>query len=297
MITILIILAIVYLFYLFPKLKCFVFNIHRVIYYLPRDVIYYFKHKKYNNCVTGVIVAVVGLFGKGKTLTTVHIIANYYRRYDGKKVWCDRRKKIVTQKVKIISNVTLLIPYEKFVSLAQIIYSAENNQRVDDENDTLTVTLVLGDEFSTQMNSRNFKSNISSNLLNTILTCRHYHIAMYYTTQRFGLVDALLRQVTSYCVDCNKDWRLQGIDYYDAWEMENATNVLQLKPYKRLAWFVQDSDYEMYNTLAVVESLKKSSENGDMMSDEEILSLQNFSPNVENIFKPSRKFKKLKKKM
>lgn len=297
MFAMLLLAVVMYLLYLFPKLSCVVFNIPKVVFYLPRDIHLFFKRKKYNNCITGVIVAVIGLFGKGKTLTVVHIIANYYKRYDGKMVWCDRRKKMVRQVVKVISNVTLQIPYETFVSLSQIIYSAENNYLIDDINDTLTVTLVLGDEFSTQMNSRNFKSNISANLLNTILTCRHYHIAMYYTTQRFGLVDALLRQVTSYCISCDKSWRLQGIDFYDAWEMENATNVMQLKPYKRKAWFVSNSDYEMYNTLAVVESLRKSSEDGDMMSDEEILNLQNYAPNSDNIIKPSRKFMKMKKKM
>ncbi len=281
----------------FPKIRCLVLNSVKVLWYLPRDIYLFFVHKQYNNCTTGVIVAVIGLFGKGKTLTAVYLICRMYLRKNGKKVWCKRRKKLVTQRIKVISNVELKIPYERLKSLEQIVYASKRNQSYDDDNDTLTVTLVLGDEFSAQMNSRSFKSNINTMLLNTILTCRHYHIAMYYTTQRFGLVDALLRQVTSYCISCNKTWRLQGINYYDAWEMENATNILQLKPYKRRCWFVSDKNYNMYDTLATVENLSKCSENGDMLSDQEILALQCNNSNPDSIISPSRKFRRIRKKM
>lgn len=296
---ILFVIGFIFCMFIFPKFRCFFFNLPRVIYYLPRDIYYFFKHKEYNDCPIGIIVAIVALFGKGKTLTIVHIIARLYRRKNGKMVWCKRRNKMVMQRVKVISNVNLTdVPYENFTTLEQIVYAAENNTKYDDENECLTVTLVLGDEFSCQMNSRNFKSNINTLLLNTILTCRHYHIALYYTTQRFGLVDALLRQVTSYCISCDKTWRLQGLEYYDAWEMENATNVLQLKPYKRSAWFVSNKDYERYNTLAVVQNLVKCSENGDLLTDAEILALQvGNAPDSSNIVSPSRKFVRSKKKM
>jgi hypothetical protein len=296
--TVLFIAGIVFLMVVFPKLRCIVFNPVKVIFYLPKDIYLYFKRRKYNDCPIGIIVAIVALFGKGKTLTAVHIVADFYRRKDGKKVWCKRRKKMVTQRVKIISNVELIgIPYERFLSLEQVVYASKNNTLQDDINNELTITLVLGDEFSAQMNSRSFKSNINTMLLNTILTCRHYHIAMYYTTQRFGLVDALLRQVTSYVINCDKTWRLQGIDYYDAWEMENATNVLQLKAYKRSCWFVRDKDYNRYDTLAVVENLQRCSENGDMITDEQVLALQCNNPDLDNIMKPSRKFKRIRKTM
>ena len=64
-----------------------------------------------------------------------------YERYDGLAVWCDRRKKFVTQRVKILSNVALSIPYENLVSLEQIVLCAEKNKAADDENDTLTISL------------------------------------------------------------------------------------------------------------------------------------------------------------
>ena len=158
---------------MFPVFRCAV--CHPVA--LPvngvRDLVTYIRHKDYNLCGTGELVAYTGLFGKGKTLSAVHRVVGAYRQYNGKPVWCRRRKKMVTQRVKVISNVALSVPYEDFVSLEQIVLAAERNQAYDDEHDTLTVTLVLGDEFSVQMNSRNFKTNIDPLFLNTILTCRH----------------------------------------------------------------------------------------------------------------------------
>lgn len=186
-------------------------------------------------------------------------------------------------------------PYEDFVSLEQVVLAAERNQEYDDQHDTLTVTLVLGDEFSVQMNSRNFKTNIDPLFLNTILTCRHYYISLYYTAQRFGHVDALLRQVTSCVIDCDKLWRFQRLNTYDAWDMENATNI-QLLPAHRPGLLVRpDREYAAYNTLACVGNLKRSMSAGDMMSEEEILKLQQNTQqtNMEGVNRPSKRWLKL----
>ncbi len=281
-----------------PKLRCAVCHPASTVYYGCKDAYFYFKHKQKNLYGTGELVAFVGLFGKGKTLSAVHKVVSAYRRYDGLPVWCPRRQKMVTQRVKIISNVALSVPYEDFVSLEQIVVDAERKQAYDDANDTLTVTLVLGDEFSVQLNSRNFKKNIDPLFLNTLLTCRHYHISLYYTAQRFMQVDALLRQVTSYVVDCDKFWRFQSNYEYDAWEMENATNSTLLRPIRRPCWFVTDADYAAYNTLACVGNLKKDMQEGAMLSEEEILALQvnHQQTNMDGITKPSRKWAKFQKR-
>lgn len=283
---------------LFPTLRCGVFHLFGLACYGARDFVLYFLRRQYNLCHTGELVAYTGLFGKGKTLSAVHKVVSAYRRYDGKKVWCPRRKEYVTQRVKVISNVALSIPYEEFVSLEQIVLAAERNQEQDDKNHTLTVTLVLGDEFSVQMNSRNFKTNIDPLFLNTILTCRHYYISLYYTAQRFGHVDALLRQVTNYVADCDKLWRFQRLKLYDAWDMENASNTKLLTPFSRRCWFVRERDYQAYNTLACVGNLKKSMKAGDMMSEEEILKLQQNTQevNMEGIARPSRRWLRQKRK-
>lgn len=263
-----------------------------------QDTYLYIKYKKRNFCETGSIVAYVGLFGKGKTLSAVHKVVSMYFRYDDIPVWDRDRERFVTQKVKIISNVHLSqVPYENFISLEQIVLAAENNRKSDYENDTLTVTLVLGDEFSVQLNSRNFKANINPLFLNTILTCRHHHISLYYTAQRFAHVDALLRQVTSYVVDCNKLWRWQKQFIYDAWEMENATSTSVLTPVSRTGFFVLNRDYAAYDTLACVGNLKKLFDDNDMLRDDEILALQcNNGVNMDAIENPSRSYRKNRKK-
>lgn len=297
MVVIFAIIAVIVL-VLCPTIRCAVCHPVKVVVNGARDLWVYIKHKKWNECETGELVAYTGLFGKGKTLSAVHRVVSAYHRYDGKTVWCPRRKKFVTQRVKVISNVALSIPYEDFIRLEQVVLAAERKDAYDDEHDTLTVTLVLGDEFSVQMNSRNFKSNIDPLLLNTILTCRHHYISLYYTAQRFGHVDALLRQVTSYVVECSKLWRFQRYATYDAWDLENATNTQLIAPMGRGCWFVTDDDYNAYNTLACVGNLTKSMKEGDMMSEAEILALQQNTSqaNMDGVVKPSRKWQRRRKK-
>lgn len=297
--TILILIVVAFCLVCFPTLRCAVTHPFSVIINGARDLYTYVVHKEYNVCGTGELVAYTGLFGKGKTLSAVHRVVSAFNAYDGKMVWCPRREKMVQQRVKVISNVSLCIPYEDFISLEQVVLAAERNRDYDDEHDTLTVTLVLGDEFSVQMNSRNFKTNIDPLFLNTILTCRHYYISLYYTAQRFGHVDALLRQVTSYVIECDKLWRFQRLNAYDAWDLENATNTQLITPIQRSCWFVRNEDYEAYDTFACVGNLKKSMQEGDMMTEAEILALQQNTQdaNMEAVAKPSRRWLKKQRQM
>ncbi len=283
----------------FPALRCALFHPLKLIYFGSVDLLNYIKYQGWNNCPAGELVAYTGLFGKGKTLSAVHKVVSMYHQYNGKQIYDRDRKAWVIQRIKVLSNVALQIPYDDFVSLQQVVHCAEKNGEYDKEHDTLTVTLVLGDEFSVQMNSRNFKSNIDPLFLNTLLTCRHYHISLYYTAQRFGHVDALLRQVTSSVIECNKLWRFQRQAIYDAWEMENATNSNLLTPLARKCWFVTNKDYNAYNTLACVGNLQKSFKAGDMMSEEEILALRRNEQqtNMEGVVKPSRKWRRSQRKM
>ena len=80
--------------------------------------------------------------------------------------------------------------------------------------------------------------------------------------------------------------------------MENATNTTLLTPLARRCWFVKDSDYNVYDTLACVGNLKKEMEAGNMLSEEEILALQVAGPqaNMDGIQKPSRKWMRTQKK-
>ena len=262
------------------------------------DLYQYFRFHRWDECATGTISCYVGLFGKGKTLSAVHKVVSLYKRYNDKRIFDFNRKKWVTQKIHIISNVSLAIPYEDFVSLSQIVAVADRVRSLDEQNDTRTCTIVLGDEFSVQLNSRSFKSNIDPLFLNTLLTCRHHHISLIYTSQRFNHVDALLRQVTSYVYTCNKVWRIMVHEQYDAFDLENASDPTLIKPKRRFGWFIRDAAFNAYDTLACVGNLTKSCKEGDMLTEEQILDLQRNNPaNLDGVVNPSRKLIRASKKL
>lgn len=268
------------------------------VWYGVIDMYKYFRYRCWNNCATGSISCYVGLFGKGKTLSAVHKVVSLYKRYNDKKIFDFYRNKWVTQKIHIISNVSLAIPYEDFVSLSQIVAVADRMRSLDEQNDTRTCTIVLGDEFSVQLNSRSFKSNIDPLFLNTLLTCRHHHISLIYTSQRFNHVDALLRQVTSYVYTCNKVWRIMVHEQYDAFDLENASDPTLIKPKRRFGWFIRDAAFNAYDTLACVGNLTKSCKEGDMLTEEQILDLQRNNPaNLDGVVNPSRKLIRASKKL
>lgn len=271
------ILVIVYLFAKFPQLKIIAFHPLLDIYYFFRDLFFYFWHKQYNNCVTGEMICFEGMFGKGKTLSAVHYVMSLYNQFNNKKVWDTQKKCFVTQKIHVISNVNLLQieHYEHLQNLAQIVNQAQANKRIDEAEDTRTVLLVLIDEASVQLNSRSFKKNINADFLNTLLTSRHYHMSMFYTSQRFSLTDKLLRDVTQTVVNCKKFWRIQAQLFYDGYELENAGNPELVQPRSKGGFFVRNRDYNAYDTLAVVDNLQKSFDSNDFISDAEILELRN----------------------
>lgn len=270
----------------------------KTVFYAVKDLVKYFRYKQWRIGATGKIYCYVGLFGKGKTLSAVHKVVLFYKKYNDRKIYDFDRGKWVIQKVHVISNVDLGIPFERFVSLMQIVNVADSMREKDYENDTRTITLVLGDEFSVQLNSRNFKSNIDPLFLNTLLTCRHHHISLIYTAQRFNHVDALLRQVTSYVISCNKCWRIMVHGQYDAFELENSKDPTNVKTQKRFGWFICDADFSAYDTLACVGNLSKSCKEGDMLSEEEILALQQNNPSdMDAVQNPSRKYFRRQKKM
>lgn len=287
------------LLYLSVSFRLMLLHPFGLVHYAVRDTFRYFRYHKWNNCSTGKIVAFCGLFGRGKTLSAVHEVCRLYKKYNNKKIYDRDRKKWVMQKVMVLSNVDLLtIPYEKFVSLQQVIDCASYNRAIDLANDTLTVVIVLGDEFSVQLNSRSFKTNIDPLFLNTLLTCRHHHISLYYTSQRFNHVDALLRQVTSYVVDCSKSWRFMVHRYYDAWDMENATSAQLVRPFRHTGWFVFERNYNAYDTLACVDNLSKQVKANDMLSQDEILQNLNLTVNgMDGVTAPSKKYTRTQRKL
>lgn len=270
----------------------------KTVYYAVRDSYRHFAWHEYDKYDGGLLNCYFAHFGGGKTLSVVHYVVALFHRYNNKRIYDPKQKKWVLQKVHIISNVHLnTVPYEELVSLSQVVCCAWKNKKIDKENGTRTVVLVLLDEASSQLNSRNFKTNIDPDFLNTLITSRHFIMSLYYTSQKFKLVDALLRNVTQRCIWCNKIWRIMVQHVYDADEMEYASNPELVQPKVRKGFFICDSDYNAYDTLATVEKLKKAVDEGEMMTEEEILAKRGMmNPDNDNITHASKRMKKIWKR-
>lgn len=264
--------------YKFPMLFCVVKNPIKTVKYIIKDVYIYFKHRKYNNAPFGQLNGYVAdgtAFGSGKTLTSTLTLVMLYKHYNGKFVWCDKRNRLVKQRIHIMSNIDFkTIPYEHMESLSQFVQHTDVVNQYDLDNDTLTVTYVLIDESSSQMNSRNYKNNFDMEFISRLLTSRHVRSSLLYTSQTFQLTDALMRQVTNTVIGCRLVWRYQIINYYNARDVENCANTSMLKPLSRKCVFITDNEFKNYDTYAMLETLKTSCKQGDRLSEKEILDLQ-----------------------
>lgn len=297
MIFIYLALIIVLMIYILPFRIAVMHPINTVRYGIV-DFYKYLKFKNWRLLDGGVLNCYGAHFGGGKTLSMAHFITELYEKKNNKKVWDRGRKKWVTQKIHVISNFDLLlIPYEPLESLAQVVACAKMNKKIDEEQDTRTVTMVLIDEASVQLNSRNFKTNIDALFLNTLLTCRHYHISLWYSSQKFKLTDALMRSVTQRYINCKKVWRFMCLNEYDADEIEYASDPTMVKPLRRTGYFITDKDYSSYDTLATVDNLNKSVNEGDMLTEKEILEMRGeLNPNNDAVSNRSFKHKMRKRR-
>lgn len=270
-----------------PYFRCIVLHPVHVLFYAIKDIykyVHYCRWREYRGY--GTLSIFNGLFGKGKTLSSTIFGRKIYKRYNGKKVYDFKEKKWKTQYIKLVSNVAILdCPYMKLNSLNDIT-------KLTEHNDGVSVWVVCVDEMSTQVNSREYKTNFSTDLLNVLLTCRHYRMQMIGSAQRFAHVDALVRQVTANAIECKKFWRLLQWDIYDAWTVENTTDITKIKPRKRKCIFVTDKDFNAYDTVACVESFKKNVLEGKHLTDKEIM---DFQTNAENELSLNMKRKYRKK--
>lgn len=282
-------LAVLFLFsFFFPFFRFLCVNFPRIIIGIFPDLFKWIKYKRWNECnAYGRIICFTGLFGQGKSKECVRFITYQYDHFEGKPVFDFQNNKWTTQHIVVYSNVDLLIPYIKLTSLQQLVDCQNSEPGI--------VNLFLIDEASVVFNSREFKNNFSTPALNTILTSRHHKIGIYLTSQRFGHMDALLRQVTSTVCECSyfKPLRIQKISFYDAWEVENCSNLLMVKPLKVMYFYTTDEVYENYNTYAMVEEISKKCVNHDFETDSDVLAKQGNSDSdyhlVNNV---KRRYKK-----
>lgn len=249
----------------------FLFNIKYFIYYGFRDIYFWFKHKKYNEFKGfGRIILYSGcgsqVFGSGKTASMIHEVLDVYNKYNDLDVWSEKDHKFVKQKIHIISNVELYdIPYIKFENINQFVDLERYGFQEQD------ITIFLLDESGSIFNSREFRDNISTEFLRTLLQSRKNKVALYMTSQRLQFTDKILREICSVVVECKKTWRCVRCREYNALDLEYAVNPEVVKPILTRYWFTRDEDFHAYNSFQLVEQIKKKYDPKDFLSTAEIL--------------------------
>lgn len=250
-----------------PFIRCLVSNFGRVYFYGIKDTILYFKEKKWQNFDYYGIQMYIGMFGHGKTLCMTHQAENIYNRFG--------------DKVRFISNYKLNnIPYIELENFSQLVDLGE-------EKDSKYIgTVVLIDEIENLLSHRNF-ANFPLALLHMLMQQRKKRVFILCSAQRFFMVDKLWRSITTSVFDCNKYWRFQHIEEFDAWDYENSMNTQLIRRNINYWWFVRNKDYEAYDTTQMI--MKDSAEK--FISNEEAIirkGLDNMS-NPEAIQKPKKR--------
>jgi hypothetical protein len=262
-----IVLGIILIFIFVPFVRFAISHFFQICVWAVIDGYYYIKRKRWNECpYYGRIWITTAhknkVFGSGKTLDITMCVRDIYKKYNNLDVWDVEKNCFVKQHIHIISNVELAdVPYTKFVSAAQFKTVEQEEQ---------DVTIFLFDEIGAIWNSRNYKDNISTPLLQELLQCRKNKIMIIGSSQRFKFVDALLRQITGLVTCVSKTWRIIKRIEYDPYELENCNNPELLKPLNISYKFVYNKDYAAYDTRAKVDDLMKL----DMLPDSEILANQ-----------------------
>lgn len=270
---------------------CSLFNLKDFIKFTSLDIYNYFKYKKYNNYTNfGVITMFCAngtqVFGSGKTLSMVKEVISIYKRYNGLTVWDKDSNEFVVQHIHVISNVKFnSIPYIPFTSVNQFI-------DIDKFNfGNMDIVLYVLDESGAIFNSREFRSNLSSQMLTRLLQSRKNKCCLFTTSQRFNFTDKILRQICCIVYECSKKWRFVTLRAYNPLDIEFAYNPEIIKPKSRHTFFCSDDDYNSYDSYQIIEDLNK---NYTPISDKELLETYSLNGGVDAL-KPSHLTKSYKR--
>lgn len=297
MLKLLLIIAFGIWFVMDSRVRYTVFHPHIVLYNAIRDLYLRYKYKKYNEFnefgrMIMFIADEANPFGSGKTLNMVAYAKAIYEIFDGLTIWSKYHKGFVEQKIKIVSNITLFnIPYIPLSNEQQIIELSKN------EDDSI-VYLILLDEMGSLYNNREWKTNLSSDMVETILQQRKAKISFLGTVQNWTLFDITIRKVTSLVRSCKKTWRFLVVNEYLACQVERAQFNLELINTTSIKCnFATDNLYNSYDTTERVEKLQKEIKEGKMLSSEEIInSSSGQSTDIESLTNVKRRYRKRFKK-
>lgn len=176
--------------------------------YSVRDGIKYIKNREYKHFNLSGIIMYGGLFGTGKTFNIVDYVCGIYRHYEN---------------IEIYSNVTLNnVPYTPFTCFEQITEPVEDNK----------FRIYVCDEFGSLFNSRNYKNTSLTEVqyLTALNQLRKEKKLLLISTQRYGMVDKMFRQVCMEWRECHKLWRFMWYFRYDPYDLEYSYDPRLVRP-------------------------------------------------------------------
>lgn len=258
-----------------PFFREFITHIPQVFFHAEKDLILYFKDRKYERFPFFGIDIFCGLFGHGKTLSMVHRANKIYKHFGDKTLF--------------LSNFHLEnIPYIELTNFKQLVNIGEQ------EDASYENVVCLIDEVETVLNNRNYQA-FPLEMLTPLCQMRKRHFYIMATSPRFFQIDKLFRTLATNVFMCDKFWRFQHMQAYDAWDLENGQNSQFLKRIANIWWFVYDRDYNAYNTEQMISKNMAS----DFISNKEAIQKKGLDSmaNIDAIMKPSKSLKRARKKM
>lgn len=227
------------------------------LYWIFKDLYSYFKNHRWDDFELFGMHIYVGKFGAGKTCSMVRDCYNICKKYKG---------------VTILTNLKLVnFPDDVIIKPLNCIQDILN---APDK------TVVLVDEIGTLFNSRDFANGGTKNggglpkiLFQHICQCRHRHLVILGTVQRWGFLDKQLREITADVTVCSAFLphpfsRMITNYVYDAVEYDlfYQSPMRPLVPLSGCVWIQSDFYRNLYDTKEMVSTMLAM----DYVSDEEI---------------------------
>ncbi len=226
----------------FKSVTCAVKNAPRFWGYFFKDMYGYFRNKKWRDFNGWGLHLYLGRFGGGKTISAVRETYRLCCKYKG---------------LTVLTNLDLV----GFPEDTNIIKLEDSYQILDLPKNSI----VLIDEIGTIFNSRDFASNkksVPKPVYQIILQCRHLHIMLIGTVQRWNLLDKQLRDIADTVTECRSYFgdpfsRYVTLKKYDAWEYDKWFNnpLLPVKPISYNAYVQTDKLRSKYDTIQMVKGM------------------------------------------
>lgn len=229
-----------------------------LIYWLVRDVYRYFKNHEGKHFNQWGLHIYLGKFGAGKTCSMVRDAYAICRKYPD---------------VTVVTNLELM----NFPEDTKILPLRSIQDILNAPDDTV----VLIDEIGTIFNSRDFQQGKTKDgegglpkiLFQHICQCRHRHLVIFGTVQRWGFLEKQLREITNDVTVCSAfpfhPFSRMITNYvYDAEEYNlfYQSPIRPLVPLSAEVWIQSNFYRELYDTTEMVSTLLKM----EYVSDEEI---------------------------